>query len=131
MLPIPVGATGRTELMVGPEHLAIHVKSDILPAVLATPIMVLIMETAALDAVRPYLEPNESCVGTHVDVAHLAATPADQRVIAEATVTEVDGRRVSFNVTARDEHEEIGRGTHQRVVIDVAAFAERLAKKTT
>ena len=129
MRPIPVGATGKTEIIVGPEHLASALKSDILPPVLATPIMVLLMENAALEAVRRYLEPGESCVGTHVDVAHLAATPAGQRVTAEATVTGVEARRVSFTVTARDAIEEIGRGRHERVVIDLAAFSERLKQK--
>ncbi|MDP2620705.1 MAG: thioesterase family protein [Hyphomicrobiales bacterium] len=129
MRPIPVGAKGRSEIVVGPEHLASTVKSAILPPVLATPIMILLMENAALEAVRPYLEASESCVGTHVDVAHLAATPEGRRVIAEARVTGIDGRRISFAVTARDEREEIGRGRHERVVIDMAAFSERLKKK--
>jgi fluoroacetyl-CoA thioesterase len=129
MRPIPVGAKGKSEIVVGPEHLASNVKSALLPPVLATPIMILLMENAALEAVRPYLEEGESCVGTHVDVAHLAATPAGRRVTAEATVTEVKGRRVSFSVAARDPTEEIGRGRHERVVIDIAAFSERLNKK--
>jgi len=129
MRAISIGARGHSEIIVGPEHLASNVKSDILPPVLATPIMVLLMENAALEAVRPYLEPGESCVGTHVDIVHLAATPAGQRVIAEATVTEVEGRRVSFAVTARDATEEIGRGRHERIVIDMAGFLKRLKKK--
>ena len=129
MRPIPVGAKGKSEIVVGPEHLASNVKSAILPPVLATPIMILLMENAALEAVRPYLEEGESCVGTHVDVAHLAATPAGRRVTAEARVTAVKGRRVSFSVTARDARQEIGRGTHERVVIDLAAFSERLKTK--
>ena len=129
MLPVPLGATGRSEMIIGPEHLAANFKSDILPPVLATPILLLVMENAALEAVRPYLEAGETCVGTHVDIAHLAATPVGQRVTAEATVTAIDGRRFSFAVTARDEHEEIGRGIHRRLVVDLAAFAERLAKK--
>lgn len=129
MRPIPVGAKGESEIVVGEEHLALTVKSDILPPVLATPVMILLMENAALEAMRPYLEPGESCVGTHVDVAHLAATPAGQRVVAEATVTAVEGRRISFDVTAHDESEEVGRGRHERVVIDAQAFVERLKKK--
>lgn len=129
MRPIPVGAKGESEIVVGEEHLALTVKSDILPPVLATPVMILLMENAALEAMRPYLEPGESCVGTHVDVAHLAATPAGQRVVAEATVTAVEGRRISFGVTAHDESEEVGRGRHERVVIDAQAFVERLKKK--
>lgn len=126
MRPVPVGATGKAAMTVGPEHLASTVKSAILPPVLATPIMILLMENAALEAVRPYLERGESCVGSHVDVAHLAATPEGSRVTAEATVTGVEGRRISFHVSARDASEEIGRGRHERVVIDMEAFLERL-----
>ena len=129
MRPIPLGAKGKAEIIVGPDHLASNVKSALLPPVLATPVMILLMENAALEAVRGYLEESESCVGSHVDVAHLAATPAGKRVTAEATVTAVEGRRISFDVAARDEAEEVGRGTHERVVIDMAGFSERLAKK--
>jgi len=87
------------------------------------------MENAALNAIREYLEPGESAVGTAVDIRHLAATPAGQNVAAEAEVTAVDGRRVFFNVSARDEIEEIGRGTHERMVVDLRRLGERLAKK--
>ncbi len=78
-------------------------KDAILPQVFATPMMVTIMENAALNAIREYLEPGESAVGTVVNVRHLAATPAGHQVTATAEVTEVDGRRVAFNVSARDE----------------------------
>lgn len=71
----------------------------------------------------------ESAVGTRIDVRHLAPTPAGKRVVGEAEVTEVEGRRVVFRVTARDEKEEIGRGVHERLVIDLARFAERLKAK--
>jgi fluoroacetyl-CoA thioesterase len=100
-----------------------------LPPVLATPIMILAMENAALNAIREYLEPGESAVGTAVDVRHLAATPVGQQVTAEAEVIEVDGRRIVFAVTARDEVEEIGRGTHQRMMIDLRRVMQRLDAK--
>jgi fluoroacetyl-CoA thioesterase len=100
-----------------------------LPPVLATPIMILAMENAALNAIREYLEPGESAVGTAVDVRHLAATPVGQRVTAEAEVIEVDGRRIVFAVTARDEVEEIGRGTHERMMIDLRRVMQRLDAK--
>ena len=87
------------------------------------------MENAALNAVRDYLDPGESCVGTVVNVRHLAATPVGHRVTAEALVTKVDGRRIEFNVTARDEVEEIGNGTHERMVVDMARIDKRLAAK--
>jgi fluoroacetyl-CoA thioesterase len=127
---IEIGATGRFELVVEAQHLASNFKDALLPPVLATPVMVMIMENAALNAIRPFLDPGESAVGTRVEADHLAATPAGQRVVGEATVTKVDGRHISFAVTARDEAEEIGRGTHERLVIDIARFAERLAAKS-
>jgi len=92
-------------------------------------VMVLIMENAALDAIRPFLEKGESAVGTAINVRHLAATPVDHDVRAEAEVVKVEGKRIEFKVSARDETEEIGSGTHQRIVIDFRSFNERLAKK--
>src|SRR5256886_8753611 len=130
MRPIPVGARGTFVLRVMPAHLANQFKDAILPEVFATPMMVTAMENAALNAIRGYLDPGESAVGTAVDIRHLAATPAGHDVTAEAEVTRVDGRRVAFNVTARDEIEEIGRGTHERVVVDLRRLAERLSRKS-
>jgi fluoroacetyl-CoA thioesterase len=129
MRPIPVGAKGTFTLRVTPAHLANQFKDAALPQVFATPMMVTIMENAALNAVRDYLDPGESAVGTIVNVKHLAATPAGHRVIAEAEVTKVDGRRIEFNVSARDETEEIGTGTHERMVVDMARLDKRLAAK--
>ena len=129
MRPIPVGAKGTFTLRVMPAHLANQFKDAALPQVFATPMMVTIMENAALNAVRDYLDPGESAVGTVVNVKHLAATPVGHRVTAEAVVTKVDGRRIEFTVTARDETEEIGNGTHERMVVDMARIDKRLAAK--
>src|SRR3954454_2695247 len=129
MRAIPIGAKGRFRLLIKPEHLANQFKDEILPPVLATPVMILCMENAALNAVRDLLEPGESVVGTAVDVRHLAATPAGQHVTAEAEVTAVEGRRITFAVTARDETELIGTGTHERMVVDLARLNTRLAAK--
>ncbi|MGL5737075.1 MAG: thioesterase family protein [Beijerinckiaceae bacterium] len=130
MPPIPAGAKGRFSLVVQPQYLASQFKDPILPPVFSTPMMVLIMENAALNAVRPYLDPGESCVGTLVNVRHLAATPVGQRVTAEAEVTEVEGRRIVFRVTAHDESEKIGEGVHERVVIDLTRARQRLELKS-
>jgi predicted thioesterase len=126
---IPLGAKGAYSLVVGPEHLASQFKDAILPPVFATPMMILAMENAALNAIRDYLDPGESAVGTEVSVHHLAPTPVGHRVRAEAEVTAVDGRRVAFAVLARDEIEEIGRGTHERMVVDLDRLGQRLAAK--
>src|SRR5580700_2020143 len=103
MKEIPVGAKGRFTLIVKPEHLANRFKDSALPPVLATPVMIMVMENAALNAIKAYLEPGESAVGTRVEVRHLAPTAAGARVTGEATVTAVEGRRVMFAVRAADD----------------------------
>ena len=129
MRSIPVGAKGRYTLRVTPAHLANQFKDVTLPPVFATPMMVLAMENAALNAVRGYLDAGESAVGTLVNVRHLAATPAGHQIVAEAEVTKVDGRRIEFKVNARDDTEEIGNGTHERMVVDLGRLTQRLAAK--
>ncbi len=131
MRPIPVGAKGTFTLTVTPANLASQFKDTELPPVFATPWMVTIMENAALNAVRQYLEPGESVVGTEVNVRHLAATPVGHKVTAEAEVTKVDGRRLEFKVSAHDETEKIGEGTHERMVVDRARLDKRLKAKMT
>ena len=129
MRQIPLGAKGTATLRVQPEHLANRFKDAMLPQVLATPVMILVMENAALNAIRPFLDAGESAVGTAVDVQHFAATPVGHEVYATAEVINVEGKRVDFKVSASDGIEEIGSGTHQRIVIDLRSFNERLAKK--
>jgi fluoroacetyl-CoA thioesterase len=130
MRDIPIGTTGQASLIVRQEHLASQLKSSLLPPVLATPIMILVMENAALDAIRPFLDEGESAVGTVVDVRHIAATPIGQQITAEARVVEVSDRRIVFAVAARDEVEEIGSGTHERAVIELDRIARRLKAKS-
>jgi fluoroacetyl-CoA thioesterase len=129
MRPVPVGTKASFSLIVKPEHLASNFKDAMLPPVLSTPVMIMIMENAALNALKPFLEPGESAVGTRIDVRHLAATPVGQRVTGEAEVSKVDGRRIEFTVRASDEKEEIGRGTHERALVTLAKIAERLKAK--
>jgi fluoroacetyl-CoA thioesterase len=129
MKSIPVGAAGSFGLLITPEHLASRFKDATLPPVLATPIMIMMMENAALNAIKPYLDAGESALGTRVDVRHLAATPAGRRVTGEAKVTNVDGRRIEFAVRATDGDEEIGAGTHERVVVELARLSERMKSK--
>ena len=112
-----------------PDHLVSRFKDVTLPPVLATPVMIMVMEDAALNAIKPYLDAGESALGTHVDVRHLAATPAGRRVTGEAKVTNVVGRRIEFSIRATDGNEEIGVGTHERVVIDRATLSERMKTK--
>ena len=130
MQTIPPGAKAQAALLVRPEHLASKFKDPSLPPVLATPIMVLVMENAALNAIREYLEPGESAVGTVVDVRHIAPTPVGQQVTAEAEVTKVEGRYIVFAVRAWDEVEEIGKGVHERAVVRLDRVSERLKAKS-
>jgi fluoroacetyl-CoA thioesterase len=129
MRDIPIGAKGVYRLRVTPAHLANQFKDAILPPVFATPMMVTAMENAALNAIRGYLDAGESAVGTTVDIRHLAATPVGHEITAEAQVTRVDGRRVFFDVSAHDEVEPIGSGTHERMVVDVARLEKKLQAK--
>ena len=130
MRQIPLGAKGTATLRVRPEHLANRFKDAMLPPVFATPMMILVMENAALNAIKPFLDAGESAVGTAVDVRHFAATPVGHDVRATAEVVGVEGKRVDFKVSASDGKEEIGSGTHQRIVIDLRSFNERLANKS-
>jgi fluoroacetyl-CoA thioesterase len=88
--------------------------------------MITVMENAALNAIRAFLDPGESAVGTAVNVRHLAATPVGRLVIGEAEVTKIEGRQIEFRVRAIEGDKEIGAGSHSRVVIDVAKFTRRL-----
>src|SRR5467141_786234 len=125
MRPIPLGAKGSFNLLVQPEHLANRFKDAMLPPVFATPVMIMVMENAALNAIKAYLDPGESAVGTAVNVRHLAATPVG-RLVTGAEVTKVDGRQIEFTVRATEGAKVIGAGSHSRVVIDVAKFTRRL-----
>ncbi|WP_040159146.1 thioesterase family protein [Nigerium massiliense] len=100
-----------------------------MPPVFATAYMVGFAECAAMAALHPFLDDNESSVGVEVRFDHTAATPVGMTVTAEAIVTAIEGRMISFDVVLRDDVEPIGRGTHQRAIIDKAKFEARAAKK--
>ncbi len=125
---ISPGLKGTAQLLVGPEHTASFVGSGRI-AVLATPVMINVIEAAALSAVEHLLPAGHQSLGIHLDVGHVAATPVGLRVIASAEVVRVEGRTITFRVEARDEVEAIGGGTHQRVVVSVARFDERVQRK--
>ena len=122
------GLIGTAELLVGPEHTAPFVGSGRI-AVLATPVMINVIEAAALNAAEHLLAPGHQSLGIHLDVSHVAATPVGLRVTATAEVLRVEGRIITFRVEARDEFEVIGNGTHKRVVVSVARFDDRVQRK--
>jgi fluoroacetyl-CoA thioesterase len=101
-----------------------------MPAVFATGFLVGLVEWTCIQALQPHLDPaREQSVGTHVDLSHEAPTPPGETVTVEATLREVDGRRLVFDVEARDAHGVIARGRHERALIDRERFAKRLAER--
>lgn len=125
---IQPGLKGSVEIVVGEEHTAPHVGSGRV-RVLATPIMINLMEAAALQAVEGLLPAGHQTVGIHLDVTHVAATPVGMRVRAHAQLIRVDKRTLFFDVSAEDEKERIGGGLHERIVINLAKFDGRMQDK--
>jgi fluoroacetyl-CoA thioesterase len=125
---IKVGTQGIAELVVGEEHTAPRVGSGKI-RVLATPVMINLIEAAALEAAEHLLPPGHQSLGTLLNVKHIAATPVGMKIRAQAIVTKVEGRNIFFDVTAEDEKETIGGGTHERVVVNVERFDKRVQRK--
>jgi len=117
-----------TDIVVGTRDTAHHVGSGRIK-VLATPVLVMLLEEAALKAVEDFLPPGVQTVGVRLDVSHVAATPVGMRVVAHAEVTEVSGRKATFRVWAEDEVELIGEGVHERIEVQLARFDERVRQK--
>jgi len=128
MANIPIGTSTEEKLLVTTE-VAIDFLGLEGARVLSTPHMIAYMERTARNTVFPLLDPGYDTVGTHVNVAHLAAAPMGMTVTFRAEVTGVSERRIQFRVEAWDEKEKIGEGTHERGIINVAKFATRLAEK--
>jgi fluoroacetyl-CoA thioesterase len=122
------GLTGTAELIVGEEHTAPRIGSGKV-RVLATPVMINLIEAAALAAIEHLLPAGYQSLGTVVDVRHIAATPVGMRVTAKALVVAVQERTIRFEVFTADEKEPIGEGTHERVVVNVAKFDQRVQRK--
>ena len=125
---LKAGLTATVEIVVGTRDTAAHVGSGQI-GVLATPIMVTLMETAALQAVERFMPPGQQTVGTRLDISHTAATPVGMRVRASAELVNVEGRKLTFRLHAEDEVETIGGGTHERLIISVDRFDQRMQKK--
>src|SRR3954454_20309954 len=125
---IQAGLCGTAEITVGDEHTAPRVGSGRV-AVLATPVMINLIEAAALAAIEHLLPEGYQSLGTVLNVRHVAATPVGMRLRASAEVLGVEGRTIRFRVEARDEKELVGDGSHERVVVNVAKFDERVQRK--
>lgn len=122
------GRKGRAETTVTPDNTAQAVGSGLVP-VFATPYMIALMENAAVNAVQAQLAAGEGTVGTRLDVTHDAATPVGMNVWAEAELTAVEGRKLTFAVAAFDAREQIGGGTHERFIIQTEKFLARVEAK--
>jgi len=125
---LQTGITGTASIVVTYDNTAAKLGNKA-AAVFATPMLVALMEQAAIDAIAPYLSSEQGSVGTKVDIAHLAATPVGMTVTATATLEEIFGKKLIFTVEARDDRELVGKGKHERFIINSAAFLERIAAK--
>jgi len=128
VLDLPAGLKGVAELVVGEQHTAPRIGSGRI-RVLATPVMINLIEAAALAAVENSLPEDHQSLGTRLDVSHIAATPVGMRVRATAEVVRVEGRTIYLKVRAEDERELIGEGTHERVVVNLERFDKRVQQK--
>jgi fluoroacetyl-CoA thioesterase len=127
-MPLEPGLVGTATLTVSDEHTAARMGSGRAP-VFASPMMIALMEAAAVDCVEAMLPEGQESLGISLEVEHIAATPVGMTVQARATLRQVDGRKLSFDVEAHDEREHIGRGRHTRVLVDSARFrAKAMAK---
>ena len=127
-MPITVGCKGRAQLTVTQDKTAAAVGSGLVP-VFATPYMIALMENAAVNALAPYLAEGEGSVGTRLEVTHDAATPVGMQVWAEAELTAVEGRKLTFAVRAYDQAGPIGGGTHERFIIAVDRFLAKAQRR--
>jgi fluoroacetyl-CoA thioesterase len=125
---LTVGLKGSAEIVIGEEHTAPRVGSGRVH-VLATPVMINVMEAAALAAIEHLLPAGHQSLGTHLNVSHYAATPVGMRLHATAEVAKIDGRNIEFRVEAHDDRERVGDGTHVRVVVNVERFDQRVQNK--
>jgi len=125
---IKPGMNASTEIVVGTRDTAHHVGSGKIK-VLATPVMIMLLEEAALNAVEEYLPAGMQTVGTQLNVSHIAATPVGMRVVAHAEVVDVIDRKLLFKVWAEDEVEKIGEGAHERIIVDLERFDTRISSK--
>ena len=126
---IEAGLSGERTWIVADEHLASRYGSGQVD-VLATPALIAFCEETARTLVDPRLPDGRTTVGTSIELQHLAASPPGMRITVVARLSEVDGRRLRFDIEARDDVEPIGRGAHERFIVDLDRFERRIAEKT-
>ena len=124
---IPLNTSAARSIIVEEAYTAKFIGSGVVDS-LATPMMIALMENAALDAVQIHLEEGWTTVGTKVYIEHLRATPVGEKVTAEATLIKQEGRALEFSVAARDTQGIIGQGSHKRFIVDLQKFTQKLQK---
>ena len=122
------GLRGESRVLVTPEMTALRVGSGTVP-VYATPMLIALMEAAAVACVEKHLTPGHASLGTHLDASHIAATPVGLSVTAAAELVAVEGRKLTLQIEARDDVEIVGRAVHTRIIVDVGRFTQKLAQK--
>jgi len=125
---LKVGMTGEISKVVAENDTAAAFGSGGV-LVFATPMMIGLMENAALNAVDPHLPDEHATVGIHLDVRHLAATPVGMKVTAKAELLEIKGKKLKFKIEAFDEREKIGEGYHSRYIINTPQFLKSVEEK--
>lgn len=125
---IELGIKGKKELVVKEEHTAKHIGSGTV-LVLATPMMIALMEQTCLWSIKSYLEEGQGSVGVHVDISHDSAAPLGSTVWCESEVIDIDRRKITFKVTVYDKDGVVGHGTHQRFIIDERKFGDKMKTK--
>lgn len=128
MEEIKVGQSFTKEITVTEELLALTVGSGDVK-VYATPMMVCLMEEVAATCLKQYLDSETTSVGTMISTSHVSATPVSMKVSAKATITAVDGKKVSFDIEASDEKGSIGKGTHERFILNREKFEAKTNEK--
>jgi predicted thioesterase len=128
MTEIVPGLTHEMRHIVEEKHTAKHLGSGGVP-VLATPMMIAWMEETSRGVIEPRLPPGQLTVGAHLDIRHLAPTPVGKQITVRAELLSVEGRKLVFHVEAHDEQEKVGEGTHERFIIDLEKFGQRVASK--
>ena len=126
--PLTKGSIGTATTTVNENNTALAMGSGNL-GVFATPALVALMEEAACNCISGGLEPGQTSVGININISHVAASPLNANISASATLKEIDGRKLTFNMSAKDENNEIGHGTHIRFLVDAEGFMSKLLKK--
>jgi predicted thioesterase len=124
-----IGDIGEQAISTDMKH-AVEFAGNGMPAVVSTPHLVGFLERTARETIAAHLDADERSVGVEIDLRHLAPTPVGQTIHCTARVIAVDGRKISFQIEARDAHEVIVRGLHQRAVIRLESFSRRVQAKS-